>query len=548
MRHLWHKTTALLLMLLTTVAAWGQSRHYEQLSALPSKRLLEMGSNYIDHRSMPDSALLCFSIVAARGDRGQSEVDRLLGIDALVGRWYVYFFHYFDYSKAFENLSRAQELAQKEGKNQGRILLDFGCMYQTIGEQSGENKPLQQALEYYRKSFDTAMEIDDWDTSIMAVNNMITVAAQLHRLPEIEGAIDRFSQSQAPKLESFTFLQLQFEGLLAIEQNRLPQALAAFERQVSITPSTFSESRYMYNAVHSVARVLHLMGRNHEAIARLTVADSIAQRMGLKDAKLETYQLMTACYQALGDNDQATKWQNRYFAIKDSLLNYHQMASVSELQFQGEIKRIDDQMRDIDHKRQIEHMIMLVVALVALLLVVLAVVIWRNNRRLRATNEALYRNIQSALKAEDELQAIAAPQQQPSEPKYGGRLADEDKQQVMQAVTAALDKHAHELLSTDFDLTRLAELAGQQPRNVSQVINETTGDNFNALINERRIREACRRLGDEQQWGHLTIEAVGSSVGFKSRSAFIAAFKRFTGLKPSEYKKIAKEQHHKQEN
>ena len=49
-------------------------------------------------------------------------------------------------------------------------------------------------------------------------------------------------------------------------------------------------------------------------------------------------------------------------------------------------------------------------------------------------------------------------------------------------------------------------------------------------------------MGDPQQWGNLTIEGIGQSVGFKSRSTFISAFKANTGLTPTEYLRIALEQ------
>jgi AraC-like DNA-binding protein len=54
-------------------------------------------------------------------------------------------------------------------------------------------------------------------------------------------------------------------------------------------------------------------------------------------------------------------------------------------------------------------------------------------------------------------------------------------------------------------------------------------------LGKYRIQEACRRMNDHERYGHLTIEAIGHSVGYKSNSSFIAAFKRYTGLKPSEY-------------
>jgi AraC-like DNA-binding protein len=76
---------------------------------------------------------------------------------------------------------------------------------------------------------------------------------------------------------------------------------------------------------------------------------------------------------------------------------------------------------------------------------------------------------------------------------------------------------------------------------VSQVINEQMGKNFNALLNEYRIQEACRRFNDIANYGNYTIEAIGNSVGYNSRSTFITQFKSVTGLTPSEFQKMAKE-------
>ena len=77
-------------------------------------------------------------------------------------------------------------------------------------------------------------------------------------------------------------------------------------------------------------------------------------------------------------------------------------------------------------------------------------------------------------------------------------------------------------------------------KKVSQVINEKAGCNFNNLINEYRIKEACRRMNDTEQYGKYTIEAISTSVGFKSRSTFLLQFKRVTGLTPSEYQRAQK--------
>ncbi|MCA0401743.1 MAG: helix-turn-helix transcriptional regulator [Proteobacteria bacterium] len=67
---------------------------------------------------------------------------------------------------------------------------------------------------------------------------------------------------------------------------------------------------------------------------------------------------------------------------------------------------------------------------------------------------------------------------------------------------------------------------------LSQVLNETLGRNFYEFVNHWRIRDACALLAEDA----LSIIEIGEEVGFNSRSTFNAAFKKETGLTPSEYR------------
>jgi len=66
-------------------------------------------------------------------------------------------------------------------------------------------------------------------------------------------------------------------------------------------------------------------------------------------------------------------------------------------------------------------------------------------------------------------------------------------------------------------------------------MSERLGKNLHQLISEYRIKEACRRISDQDQYGRYTIEAIAASVGFKSRTNFSTNFKKVTGLTPSQY-------------
>jgi AraC-like DNA-binding protein len=71
---------------------------------------------------------------------------------------------------------------------------------------------------------------------------------------------------------------------------------------------------------------------------------------------------------------------------------------------------------------------------------------------------------------------------------------------------------------------------------VSQIINEQLCCNFNDFINSYRIEEAKKMLSNESSM-NLTIASIAYDCGFNTLSAFNTAFKKFTGLTPSQYRK-----------
>ena len=70
------------------------------------------------------------------------------------------------------------------------------------------------------------------------------------------------------------------------------------------------------------------------------------------------------------------------------------------------------------------------------------------------------------------------------------------------------------------------------------MINDTYGKSFKTYLNEFRIREACRRLLDNENFGNFTIRAIHQELGFRTATSFVSAFRKVTGMTPSEYKKM----------
>jgi AraC-like DNA-binding protein len=125
---------------------------------------------------------------------------------------------------------------------------------------------------------------------------------------------------------------------------------------------------------------------------------------------------------------------------------------------------------------------------------------------------------------------------EPPSPRYlRSTLTAQESQIALQRLRLVMERDKP-YLESNLTLAGLAEQIGLPAHHLSQVINEQCGQNFADFINSHRIEEAKRRLHD-QHFAHYSILAISEDSGFHSKSTFNTAFKKHTGLTPSEFRK-----------
>lgn len=95
-------------------------------------------------------------------------------------------------------------------------------------------------------------------------------------------------------------------------------------------------------------------------------------------------------------------------------------------------------------------------------------------------------------------------------------------------------------LMPELTIADVSKSINEHPKRVSLAINAVTKKNFKSYINSFRIKAAKSILEDDST-ANLSIEGIGSEVGFKSKSVFYAAFKKETGFTPHNFKTQSKE-------
>jgi AraC-like DNA-binding protein len=115
-------------------------------------------------------------------------------------------------------------------------------------------------------------------------------------------------------------------------------------------------------------------------------------------------------------------------------------------------------------------------------------------------------------------------------------LADAVKEDYKNKLLLYMESRKPYLDST-LCLNNLAEKVAIPAHHLSQVLNICLNQNFFDFINSYRIKES-RRLLSEQDSVKKTVLEILYTTGFNSKSVFNAAFKKHTGMTPSQFKKL----------
>ncbi len=94
-----------------------------------------------------------------------------------------------------------------------------------------------------------------------------------------------------------------------------------------------------------------------------------------------------------------------------------------------------------------------------------------------------------------------------------------------------IEQALYSYYAKELPLSYLAERLHLSERQLSRVFKKQYGIGYREKNRELRMRSAARRLSRGE-----SVRAVAAAVGYKSESAFYAAFKAFFGVSPGEYR------------
>ncbi len=386
-----------------------------------------------------------------------------------------------------------------------------------------------------------------------------------------------------------------------LNSNNASLALPYYKKMKELTRP---DSIVDYFTIFNKGLFLVADNRHIEAIGYFKEAESMARSRNLSPAMLaSTYDYMGDCYDALHNDsstfywdkavniagapgylrlsilkklsdsfksrhqrDKAVFYGNQYIMLSDSIFEISDINRMKDVQMAYEnekkmrmINDLDAEKRASDLKLSSQRRFLIAAVCVIVVFIIMSIILFSQKRRLQQAYLDLFeRNkeamaLQSASKARDKIEKVNVDTQRKgseeekmvekeSKTQSVDRLSEEKRCEILSAIDTVLCREDI-ICNPDFSIEKLAELTGFNSRYVSHILNERYECNFRTLLNKKRMDIARSRIMDVANYGNLTIQAIAESVGYKSTSGFVQLFRKHTGVTPSMFQKMAREEH-----
>ena len=522
------------------------NRTFHRFYSLTPKEFVDKLNDY-HLRNMADSAMLCANIQASKYGKEKLTTEEIkICCIAFRHMGLEYLWRYYNYQIAAEYNLKAEQIAEQYGFEQLRCQLACDKALLTATQNSLENNFVINSIvmDNFKSAFHRTLEQlmsenTEFNRLIMELNvsNLLYLAVKFDQTNEVTSEVQLYREAQQRYGVSCNVADVLCD---AIEYCNAGHYDKAFESlQVPISRSSFINNKE-FNQIQATIKiaqyaVLFKSGKTTEALKVLLEQEQFLRDNEMPFELLEVLQLIKRHYEVEGNVAFADKYSLLYYKTKDEFINKSRLGKMDQAKLNIELEETRERIREMSYRQQMQTLMLWGAIIIALMALTILGVLYANYRKTKRTNRLLYEKNVALLNDNKQLRPVAEiPEKTTKE-----ELSTADLE-LLDKITAVMESSL-EVFNEAFSLNRLAELVSSNTKYVSRAINIGKQCNFSVLLNEYRIKEACRRLMDTENYGNYTIEGIANSVGYKSRSNFSTIFKESVGLTPSAFQRMSRD-------
>lgn len=475
-----------------------------------------------------DSAAAYYSVAASRFSESLPLEDKRRCAVANLNLGYVWLSWRMNAPEAYPRLMKAREIARQYGFHdiESYVLSNLGQIYFDY------NNPAKGA-DLHREALKQIMKAGKDRYFGQNLIDYTSAALSSDRIDSLIKDVDEIARYRhSDKVELYEYSNRLVSALRAFSAVDDAKGASIMESAEPLFDLSVESDRYLSLHHLIAARMWMLAGEDEKALTQLHKMVEMASKAGYYNLMEKGYAYMVECCRRLGLVDSMNLYQSRAVHIRDSLFNASRFEIVKDLEVSNELHDLHENIRKATSDAEMQRQRMLWIGLTSVLLLIAVIVLLAWHRRLRrAYKEIFKRNMELS---------NMRPQYVAPETEAGRQNPDEEQAREILAKVVEVMESSNDVYDPDFTVDRLSALTGYRSKQVSHAINMVAGKNFNALLAEYRVREACRILADPESLRLSTMECVAEKVGYKSRTYFSKVFKNITGLTPTQFARQSK--------
>lgn len=463
------------------------------------------------------------------------------------------------YPEALDYYTQGLDRAKSEGEDS----IYYACTG-NIGNIYAVMEDYRHALHYYLKGYQASADRGDKEMQWSFATNIVVVYCQMGKVDDARVFFKQQMNIGSADVTRNKYHSLSNQAQIAIADGDYKMGEYYIMEAIDYATAKGLPVQYKVSPYMSLADMKLDHGDIRAAFdIYRQCADSL---MGRRDLPMLVgiYKKMYQASMAMGDTAGADMYRHKYLSLSDSVFNTSQFNIAAGKLFEYENSETQKRVDNLVYRNRAQLIVIAVFFVLVAALALLYVTLRRKNRMLLDARQTLMRKNEE-LTAGDRRQKklleqyVAALNDLRSKPgkqaedlpapdvtqqaddnlkkQQGISLGEEQRNRLLNSITSVLE-NVEVIARSDFNLNMLADMVGTNTKYVSWVINDTYGKNFKTLLNEYRIREACRRMADREHYANVTIQTIYEELGYSSAAGFINAFRNVNGMTPSAYLKL----------
>lgn len=447
--------------------------------------------------------------------------------------------------KALDCFNKALGLLLKSGDSIGAAYT-YCNMADVYSRAVGHRK----AIEYTQKALDIFEGKKDHGGMGYALNGLGTsyykLGDQVTAMIYFRRSVEQHRMARAYEHLSFTLANI---GEMYLNDGDYYKALPYLKNAADYADSAKSDLARS-SSFSALGKYYQKTGNFSMSLATTLESQKIASKRGFKQLIADNYLLLAESCQRMGNLSDANQYLKKHLTLHDSLASEKSRKVVAEMEakFSLESKERLIERLTIENELKRETILsknrftLLVIVSSLVIVLLLSLLSWSYYMKVKAYQRAVKNtvdqlNMHNLSISTDEKISWKTETSLDFKPVETGHGNHEAGRQLIERLISVVENEKL-FLNPELSMSDVAERLQTNTSYLSRAVNEILKKNFPAYINELRIREAQRLLAD-RNFANRSIEGIALMSGFRSKSAFNDAFRKFTGMTPSFFQRSA---------